>query len=97
MRRRARIAKIPLDRNTMTSLTNALGDVAKGRYAPSIIRKERIRICNSCPYGGNRCDLCGCFIKTKTVLLSSSCPIGKWSKPFRDTSVHSGKEQDTAE
>ena len=57
MRRRPRIAKVPIDRQTMKSLTRAAIDVVKGRYAPPFLIEERIRICETCPYGGKRCDL----------------------------------------
>lgn len=44
---------------------------------------ERYKICKSCPefsnnkLGGN-CKICGCFLKVKTKIKSSHCPIKKW-------------------
>jgi hypothetical protein len=43
---------------------------------------QRFNICQSCEFLKTeqfRCEKCGCFMKTKTHLASSSCPIGKWS------------------
>lgn len=80
MRRLPRVAKIPLNYDTIRSLTNAMKDITTGRHAPKTLREERARICQTCPFGGGRkqCTQCGCLIKTKTALLSSECPIGKW-------------------
>ncbi len=81
-----RIGKVPLSKDTIRSLTNAVKDITKGRYAPPILVNERQRICDTCPHGGKMCNMCGCFLKTKISLLNSSCPIGKWSNPSCDTS-----------
>jgi hypothetical protein len=40
-------------------------------------------ICNNCPFKvrkwlGDTCSKCGCNIKSKTLLLSEVCPLGKW-------------------
>jgi len=87
MKRRPRIAKIPLSFETMKSLTTALKDTVNGRYAPIIIREERLRICASCPYGGEkrRCDMCGCGIKVKASLSNSKCPLKKWPSASRNS------------
>jgi len=41
---------------------------------------ERFNICEQCPNltENFRCTECGCFMKKKTQLAASSCPIGKW-------------------
>ena len=96
MRRLPRIAKIPIDRQTMKSLTRAAIDIAKGRYAPPYLIEERIRICEMCPFGGKRCDLCGCFVNGKASLLNSSCPIGKWPSAS-DIPINRTQHQDTTE
>ena len=95
MRRRARIAKVPLNYETIRSLTNAMKDIALGREAPLILREERTRICRSCPFGGDRprCTQCGCFINTKVALLSSECPIGKWPS-IRNAGVSGGQKDE---
>lgn len=100
MRRRPRIAKVPIDRQTMKSLTRAALDMVTGRYAPPFLIEERIRICESCPFGGKRCDLCGCFVNGKASLLNSSCPMNKWPSAS-DVSVnrtqHENAEEDSNE
>jgi hypothetical protein len=41
--------------------------------------EERMKICNSCEfYVGSRCSKCGCQMRVKTTLATSSCPIGNW-------------------
>ena len=92
MRTFPRIAGVPLTPQSMKSLSQGIIDFSRGRFAPPLIVKERIRICESCPYGGKRCSFCGCFIKTKASLLNSSCPANKWLDI--DTSIDSGKHQD---
>jgi predicted Zn-ribbon and HTH transcriptional regulator len=46
--------------------------------------KQRLDICLDCdrlfeliPHAP-QCKECGCFMKVKTRLKSSSCPLGKW-------------------
>lgn len=42
---------------------------------------KRISICESCEHFikiTKQCSKCGCFMKLKTKLTDSSCPIGKW-------------------
>ena len=98
MRRMPRVAKVPLNYDTIRSLTNAVKDKALRREAPPILREERARICGTCPFGGNRkrCTQCGCFINTKVALLSSECPIGKWPSS-RDAAVNSTQENNGTE
>jgi hypothetical protein len=43
--------------------------------------KYRLEICQGCPAyrpTTNTCKKCGCFMKLKTLIEKSSCPIGKW-------------------
>lgn len=47
------------------------------------ITEQRRTICLSCPFSKQKlftqiCDKCGCHIKTKTLLLTESCPLNKW-------------------
>lgn len=45
------------------------------------IAKTRMSICQACPElikATTTCTKCGCFMKLKTRLEGSSCPIGKW-------------------
>lgn len=52
------------------------------------IGKERMAICRSCDQFRkltNQCAQCGCFMVAKTKLLSSECPLGKWTKVDEST------------
>ena len=44
------------------------------------IAAYRINICSKCEFlkEHTRCEKCGCFMKVKTRLGFSKCPIGKW-------------------
>lgn len=53
--------------------------VAKGGSVkvPETQAEKRLAICQKCPhYNGktNRCNLCGCFMKTKVKFSAASCP-----------------------
>jgi hypothetical protein len=91
-----RVGGIPLSIDTLRSLTKAAKDVSTGQYATSTLITERQRICSDCPFGGKRCDLCGCFVNTKTSLLNSKCPIDKWPSAS-DASVYATEHHDTKE
>ena len=42
---------------------------------------DRYKKCIVCPYlirATSTCKKCGCFMKIKTKLINSKCPIGKW-------------------
>lgn len=48
-------------------------------FTPKSIKKYRRDICKSCPKRmGPICGDCLCVIKSKTAMVSSSCPLGKW-------------------
>jgi hypothetical protein len=41
----------------------------------------RMELCSDCKMFDKesaRCGLCGCFMKIKIRLVSSTCPVGKW-------------------
>jgi hypothetical protein len=43
--------------------------------------EQRIKLCYDCPEldkNLTRCNICGCFMKTKVRFESSLCPAGKW-------------------
>tara|TARA_Y100000004_G_scaffold107233_1_gene120357 strand:- start:406 stop:696 length:291 start_codon:yes stop_codon:yes gene_type:complete len=96
MWRLPRVAGVPLSIDTIKSLTRAAKDKTTGQYATPLLMAERNRICQECPYGGKRCDLCGCFVKTKTSLLNSKCPIDKWPSAS-DASIYSTEHNDAKE
>ena len=44
--------------------------------------ERRLDICTVCPKrNGDKCSVCGCFLKAKATLQSQDCPIAKWSVP----------------
>jgi hypothetical protein len=48
---------------------------------PDEIAQSRLEICQGCEFfkkNGSRCKKCGCFMKLKTLIEKSRCPIGKW-------------------
>jgi len=59
------------------NLVKSAADLATGGVTDP---KERMDICNSCPFKGddNRCGKCGCFLPAKTRVKKSSCPISRW-------------------
>jgi hypothetical protein len=41
----------------------------------------RMAVCNACPELRkplDQCAKCGCFMRVKTKLRDTSCPLGKW-------------------
>ena len=49
-------------------------------FADSDLAFNRIKICQGCEHlmKHTRCAKCGCFMRVKTRLAHSKCPIGKW-------------------
>ena len=44
---------------------------------------KRWDICKGCEFlNNNKCDKCGCYMKVKTHIATSRCPIGKWEKEY---------------
>ena len=54
-------------------------------YDEAVI-KMRWEICRGCEFltDSNRCTKCGCFMKSKTKLVTASSPVGKWSKHTKE-------------
>jgi hypothetical protein len=49
--------------------------------SPEEIVEYRLGICKGCDWfraNTQTCKKCGCFMKLKTLLEKSKCPIGKW-------------------
>ena len=44
--------------------------------------KERWDACNGCEFLNDKlmCKKCGCFMRLKSRVKSTKCPIGKWDK-----------------
>ena len=50
-------------------------------FTSNEIRKERLDICRQCEHyfkPTGTCKKCGCFMRVKTTLSFTECPIGKW-------------------
>lgn len=46
-------------------------------------QEKRFNICKECPeliQLTSQCKKCGCFMKVKTSLPHSECPLGKWGQ-----------------
>jgi len=83
LERAPKIAGVPVSKDTIKSLSQAAKDVIMNNRADLTERERRYNICLQCPdRKHDRCGLCGCFIKTKTILLNSECPVGKWRLPL---------------
>jgi hypothetical protein len=51
-------------------------------------RNVRYDICKSCEHFISltaQCSQCGCFMKAKTYIPFSECPVGKWGKFIRES------------
>jgi len=93
-----KIGGVPMTRATAKSLSHAAKDVLTGQKATLKEREERLWICSSCPERQqNRCGLCGCFLKGKSMLKNSKCPIGKWSTLLREAAVNDASRAETNE
>jgi hypothetical protein len=83
LNRAPRIAGVPVSKDTVSGLTRAAMDILTRQKADLTERERRYNICLKCPEKQHdRCGLCGCFLKTKTILANSECPIGKWRLPL---------------
>jgi len=65
------------------NLTKAFFNHAKSGFssADKDLQQQRLDICDACPLlirESSRCSACGCFVKSKVTMSSSSCPKGKW-------------------
>jgi len=78
--RAPKIAGVPVTIDTAKSLSRAAMDFLSNNRVSLTERERRYNICRECPdRKHDRCSLCGCFIKTKTIFSNSECPVGKWS------------------
>ena len=51
--------------------------------APSHVVRERLDICQSCPFfrkSIQQCKQCGCIMPQKAKLADAFCPVHKWEK-----------------
>lgn len=68
-------------KNVTNAIIKVLAKAAKG--GKIIVSKEeylvRKKICSMCDYHSrDRCSICGCYCKTKTKLITETCPDGRW-------------------
>lgn len=100
LRKTPRIAGVPINKTAAISLGKGVKDALLNRKVDNQERDRRLKICNTCEhFNPPRCTLCGCFMNYKTTLMSSNCPINKWST-LRELPIdHSGEtkhdEQDS--
>lgn len=88
LQRAPKIGGVPITMATAKSLSRAAADMLTNKRATLGERERRYNICLKCPERNNdRCSLCGCFIKTKTILKNSECPIGKWSTLISESTI----------
>jgi hypothetical protein len=82
------IESLPPTYQMVRTLGKEMFNTAKrfGRSLPVLVPSgtvtERYSICEKCPHltDNARCTKCGCFMKAKVNLATSSCPIGKWGE-----------------
>ena len=88
LQRAPKVAGVPVNIATAKSLSRAAADMLMNKRATLTERERRYNICLKCPERNNdRCTLCGCFVKTKTILKNSKCPIDKWSTLVSEPSI----------
>jgi len=87
--RARKVGGVPVSISTAKSLTRAATDIITNQRVDLTERERRYNICLKCPERNhNRCNLCGCFLKTKTILKNSKCPINKWSTLLTEPTIN---------
>ena len=99
LRKTPRIAGIPLTQKSAVSLGKGVRDSLLNRKVDAKEKNRRLSICHDCEhYDAPRCTLCGCFMNFKTTLLSSECPINKWSiATMSESTVNNSGETEKTE
>lgn len=74
----------PIRDQIMSVVKAAVKQAAAGFPAARDEEKERrAEICSTCPSLRKeeyRCGECGCFLRWKIPMETSTCPLGKWKK-----------------
>lgn len=66
------------------------------QMAKSEVAEQRLSICKTCEFfAGSRCSKCGCQMRVKTTLATSSCPIGKWGPVTAATEIPASNQKQT--
>jgi len=74
-------SKSEMVKNVAFSFVNVVGEAFRtGKLVATKEEiKNRMNICETCPYKvENRCSECGCFLTYKVGLNAEKCPKGKW-------------------
>lgn len=92
-----RIERVPRQSisTKIKEVKKATKDIFQNKRVTEKQYKNRLKTCNDCIYlvrSTNMCRVCGCFMKIKASLPSSSCPLNKWS--LGDSSVNSTQHDD---
>lgn len=80
---RAEPLSLPSLTTQAKNLAGALYNHAKSGFstADKELQQKRLDICAACPLlikESHRCSACGCYVKSKVTMSSSSCPKGHW-------------------
>lgn len=73
---------IEMAKNLMRDGKAMISNVMKGNatLVSDEVREHRWATCQACPFlQNNRCTKCGCFMKVKVALVTSTCPENKWT------------------
>lgn len=98
LKRAPKVGGIPISMATAKSLSRAASDLITNQRADAKERQQRLWVCQSCPERqGIRCGLCGCFLKSKSMLKNSECPIGKWSTLTSESAIDDAGSTETHE
>jgi len=70
-------------KDLMKAATDVVKGVARGKRitASKKVERARMAVCETCDAFDKkrkRCSKCGCYMKAKTKLKESKCPLGKW-------------------
>lgn len=57
-----------------------INEISKTRKEVATERLECCKKCDEYNPKTTQCNQCGCFMLLKSVLMDSTCPIGKWGK-----------------
>ena len=71
--------------NDKIDLRSIPGRIKKVMLHDQDIIDKRLSICQDCEYfisPTSQCKKCGCFMKVKTRLATTRCPVGKWEKEY---------------
>ena len=79
------------EKNSVFDLRKIPERIKKFIIYDEAIVKERFDECKVCEHfiaATSQCKKCGCFMRLKTKLSTSSCPVGKWGRvDKKDTNV----------